>query len=162
MTNETIVADETIVAVFDTEADATAAVKELADAGVPLDGITQHAKNSLTRGVQTTAAPLREPGFWERLFGGEPERAHDTMIYNRSLEGGATVVTVQVEEPYVTKVMTILERHDPIDIDERSAGYVDIDSISQPASSMNGIGCSRRSRYEAIAASGYFHAARQG
>jgi uncharacterized protein (TIGR02271 family) len=71
------------------------------------------------------------------LFGGEPERAHDTTVYNRSLEGGATVVTVQVEEPYVTKVITILERHVPIDIDERSAGYVDIDSINQPGSLVN-------------------------
>jgi uncharacterized protein (TIGR02271 family) len=135
--NETIIANETIVAVFDTEADATAAVSELANAGVSREAITQHAKNSMTRGVETSAAPVREPGFWERLFGGEPDRAHDTTVYNRSLENGATVVTVQVEEPYVTKVMTILERHDPIDIDERGAGYVDIAPISQPGGSKN-------------------------
>ena len=79
----------------------------------------------------TTPAPRREPGFWEKLFGGEPERPHDAAVYNRSLESGATVVTVQTEEQYLSKVMDILERHDPVDIDERGAGYVDIDSVSQ-------------------------------
>jgi uncharacterized protein (TIGR02271 family) len=123
--------NENIVAVFDTEADAIAAVSELANAGVPRDAITQHAKNSMMRGVETTAAPLREQGFWERLFGGEPERQHDTTVYNRSLESGSTIVTVQTEEQYLSKVMDILERHNPVDIDERGAGYVDIDAVSQ-------------------------------
>ena len=123
--------NETIVAVFDTPAHAAAAVNDLENAGVPPSAIHQHAQGGITSGSVTTPAPRREPGFWEKLFGGEPERPHDTAVYNRSLESGATVVTVQTEEQYLSKVMDILERHDPVDIDERGAGYVDIDAVTQ-------------------------------
>ena len=129
--------NETIVAVFDSEANAAAAARELANAGVPLDAITQHARDRVTRGSDTTPAPKREPGFWERLFGGEPERAHDTSVYDRSLEGGSTVVTIQAEEQDLTMIMDILERHAPIDIDERGAGYVDIDAVKQHPPAMS-------------------------
>jgi uncharacterized protein (TIGR02271 family) len=122
--------NETIVAVFDTPAHAAAAVNDLENAGVPSSAISQHAQGGITSGSVTTPAPRREPGFWEKLFGGEPERQHDTAVYNRSLESGATVVTVQTEEHYLSKVMDILERHNPVDIDERGAGYVDIGAVT--------------------------------
>ncbi|MGI4798196.1 MAG: hypothetical protein ACRYG8_29965, partial [Janthinobacterium lividum] len=64
---------ETIVAVFDTAAHASAAVQELVSAGVPSDAITQHAGGATT-GSSTTAAPAPEKGFWASLFGGEPEQ----------------------------------------------------------------------------------------
>lgn len=114
--------NETIVAVFDTKAHAAAAVQDLENAGVPSSVITQHAKNAITGGVATTTV-ARAPGFWASLFGGEPEHAHDTTVYDRSLEDGSTVVTVKPPEQYLTKVMDILERHNPIDIDERAARY---------------------------------------
>ena len=124
--------NETIVAVFDREADAAAAVAELHKAGVPPNAITQHAQNSMTRGSETSVVPPREPSFWERWFGGgEPYGyKHDTTVYNRSLANGSTVITVQTEEQYLTKVMDILERHDPVDIDERGAGYHDVDPVT--------------------------------
>lgn len=53
--------DDTIVAVFDTQAHASAAVRDLENAGVPASAITQHAKGGMT----TTAAPVREEGFWQ-------------------------------------------------------------------------------------------------
>jgi len=117
--------NETIVAVYDTKAHAAAAVQDLETAGVPSSAITQHAKNATTTGLAptTAAAPARAPGFWASLFGGEPERAHDTTVYDRSLEEGSTVVTVKAPEQYLTKVLDILERHNPIDIDERAASY---------------------------------------
>ncbi|HEX4211448.1 MAG TPA: YsnF/AvaK domain-containing protein [Candidatus Binataceae bacterium] len=122
--------NEIIVAVFDREADAAAAVAELHNAGVPPNAVTQHVRNSMTRASETSAVPPREPSFWERWFGGEPEHKRDTAVYNRSLEDGSTIVTVHAEEQYLNKVMDILQRHDPVDIDERGAGYVDIGAVT--------------------------------
>ena len=65
----------------------------------------------------------REPGFWASLFGGEPEYEHDTTVYDRSLQGGSTVVTVKASEQHLSQIMEILERHGPIDIDERTSSY---------------------------------------
>ena len=71
----------------------------------------------------STAAPVREEGFWASLFGAEPEYPHDSAVYDRSLKDGSTVVTVKAPEQYLTQVMDILERHNPVDIDERAATY---------------------------------------
>ena len=115
--------NQTIVAVYDTASQAAAAVRDLDNAGVPSDGIAQHAANRTTSEVAMPAGPDRKPGFWASLFGGEPEREYDTTVYDRSLESGSTVVTVQVSEQELSKVTEILERHSPIDIDERAASY---------------------------------------
>jgi uncharacterized protein (TIGR02271 family) len=56
-------------------------------------------------------------------LGGEPEYEHDTTVYNRSLESGSTVVSVRVSELHVAQATEILERHHPIDIDERATSY---------------------------------------
>jgi uncharacterized protein (TIGR02271 family) len=115
--------DETIVAVYDTSEHASRAVKDLEAVGVPPGAINQHGSDGLATGASTTEVPVREKGFWATLFGGEPEYDHDTSVYDRSLEGGSTVVTVRASAQYLAQVMDILERHNPIDIDERAASY---------------------------------------
>lgn len=123
--------NETIVAVYDTKAHAAAAVQDLENAGVPSSAITQHAENGMTTDLAPTMGrPARAPGFWASLFGGEPERAHDITVYDQSLEQGSTVVTVKAPEQYLMKVMDILDRHDPIDIDERAARY-DVNQMTE-------------------------------
>ncbi len=116
--------DETIVAVFDTAEHATAAVTDLKSAGIPDANITQHAGAS-TSGATTGVAGEhgQEPGFWASLFGAEPEHGHDTAVYDRSMQGGSTVVTVRGSGSHLDQVLDILERHNPIDIDERAATY---------------------------------------
>jgi uncharacterized protein (TIGR02271 family) len=117
--------DETIVAVYDAAEHAALAVRDLEAAGVPSTAITQHAKAGATTGSSmiTTAAPARETGFWTSIFGSGPEQGHDTSVYDRSVEAGSTVVTVKAPEQHLTQVTDILERHNPIDIDERAAAY---------------------------------------
>jgi uncharacterized protein (TIGR02271 family) len=110
--------DDTIVAVYDSTEHAALAVRDLEAAGVPSGAITQH-----TKGVTTGAAPVREEGFWASLFGSGPAHDHETSIYDRSLEAGSTVVTVKAPEQHLPQVMDILERHNPVDIDERAATY---------------------------------------
>jgi uncharacterized protein (TIGR02271 family) len=111
--------EQTIVAVYDTAAHADAAIRDLEAAQVPSNAISRHAQDA-TAGATIATAPHREPGFWASLFGGE---SSDSAVYDRSVESGSTVVTVKVPEQHVTRVSDILERHDPIDVDERAASY---------------------------------------
>ncbi len=111
---------ETIVAVYDTAAHADLAVADLKAANVPADAISVHASEQAGATADAAAAP-REKGFWSNLFGGEP--AHDTSVYERSVQSGSTVVTVRAPEEHVASVSRILETHDPIDIDARAAAY---------------------------------------
>jgi uncharacterized protein (TIGR02271 family) len=111
--------EQTIAAVYDTAAHADAAVRDLKAANVPSAAISIHAQGAGSD-TTTTAAPAHEPGFWASLFGGE---SSDTTAYARSVESGSTVVTVKAPEQYLAQVGEILERHDPIDFDERAASY---------------------------------------
>jgi uncharacterized protein (TIGR02271 family) len=112
--------EQTIVAVYDKLIDADAAVRDLEAANVPSQAISRHEGRTET--TTTTSAPVREEGFWARLFGSEP--GHDTSIYDRSIDSGSSVVTVRVASEHVDRVSSILETHHPIDLDERSAHYL--------------------------------------
>lgn len=111
--------EETIVAMYDTAAHAEAAIRDLKAADVPSNAISSHAQGATAVGT-TSAAPTREPGFWASLFGGE---STDSAVYDRSVASGSTVVTVKVPEQHKSRVVEILERHSPIDFDERAASY---------------------------------------
>jgi uncharacterized protein (TIGR02271 family) len=112
--------EETIVAVYDTQAHADAAVRDLEAARVPSNAITRHDGTTAVSGSSASGAdPVDRRGFWSSLFGGEPD--YDTAVYDRSLESGSSVVTVRVPDQLVDRVTEILERHHPIDIDERAA-----------------------------------------
>jgi uncharacterized protein (TIGR02271 family) len=112
--------DETIVAVYDTAAHADAAVRDLESINVPSDAITRHSGGPTT-GNPGSAEPVREKGFWSSLFGGDP--GADEEVYDRSMATGSSVVMVKVPDQHVQRVTDVLERHNPIDIDERAAGY---------------------------------------
>ena len=103
--------DETIVAVFDTAAHAQAAMADLLTAHVPESAIATHTGTDAGRGSS----------FWSNLFGGEP--GHDTALYERSLTAGSSIVTVRTPQDKIAGVMEVLERHHPIDIDERASSY---------------------------------------
>jgi uncharacterized protein (TIGR02271 family) len=112
--------EEIIVAVYDTEAHAAAAVRDLEAAHVPPEAISRHAgTGSMSGSAGSGANAAGGQGFWSSLFGGEPD--HDTAVYDRSLESGSSVVTVRVPDEHVDGVTRILERHQPIDIDERAS-----------------------------------------
>jgi uncharacterized protein (TIGR02271 family) len=109
---------ETLVAVYDSAAHADAAVSDLKAASVPANAISQHANTSTTSG---TAAAEHKEGFWASLFGGSSD--HDTTVYDRSMQSGSTLVSVKVPAAEYDRVSAILEKHNPIDLDERAAQY---------------------------------------
>ena len=129
-TRSTLMNDETIVAVFNTAAQADAAAADLKAAHVPDSAISRHADdgNYETTGTATsgtTAAPSRQQGFWASLFGGA---SSDEPVYDRSLASGGTVLVVKTPMDDADAVVAILERHNPIDLDERVEG----DGLSTP------------------------------
>ena len=112
---------ETIVAIYDTAAHAQAAVRDLEKVNIPASDISQHAKEGSLTGTSRSTTPVHEKGFWASLFGGEPD--HDTSVYGQSIESGATVVTVKVAADHYDEAAAILEKHDPVDLDERTQQY---------------------------------------
>ena len=118
--------EETVVAVYDTPAAADAAVADLRTAKVPESAISRHSgpATGTGAGVTATTQPAQEKGFWSNLFGGESGHERDAAVYDRSMQSGSSVVVVKsTPEHDVEAVIAILERHSPIDIDERAAGY---------------------------------------
>ena len=125
--------DETIVAVYDTPAHAELAVQDLLAAKVPQSAISRHtAEGSYSAGAPsvTTRRPEDQAGsgFWSSLFGGASD---DHPVYDSTLQSGGTVVTVStIPEHDYESVMSILESHKPVDIDERMASYAGTSSTS--------------------------------
>src|ERR1700722_10001893 len=109
--------NHTVVAGYEIAAQAATAVSDLQTAHILPDAISQHTKT--LKASSTAHAAPREQGFWASLFGSE----HDTSVYDRSVEQGASVLTVRVPDDGVDRVTSILESHNPIDLDECAAQY---------------------------------------
>src|SRR5215470_6812108 len=69
---------QTIVAAFDTAAHAQAAVEALKAGGFHADDISAFDRNRVG---------LREPGLWQRMFGGGLAQ-HEADVYSQSLQQG--------------------------------------------------------------------------
>ncbi|MFC0337676.1 hypothetical protein SAMN05421848_1533 [Kushneria avicenniae] len=109
--------EQLVVAVYDTEANADAAMQDLRDAGIPEEAINRHAQTHHDSATAHEAHDKKEkPSIWQRIFGKHDE---DTSAYDRNLERGATVIAVRAPSAELDNIESILERHDPIDIDEQ-------------------------------------------
>ena len=113
---------ETIAAVYKTQTQAESAVQELLAAGVPGASIDRHMQGGSYRGGSSSleTRPVESKGFWSSLFGGETH--DDTSVYDENLTSGGSVVTVRaVSDADYDHVAAILERHDPVDVDDHMA-----------------------------------------
>jgi uncharacterized protein (TIGR02271 family) len=121
---------EHIVAVFETEADATAATRSLESLGIPASAIRQYAGSELgeTRNppVEQTTTTHSGGGFWSWLFGdettSETTQSYGDDIYDRRIAAGNVVISVWVEDAMIDQTIDALDAHDPLDIDEHTAG----------------------------------------
>ncbi len=112
--------NETIVAVYETSARAEETVQDLLNARVPSTAISRHTADGSYAGGATEPTSRARAGLdlWSGMFGGSA--GDDRAVYDRALEGGGAVVSVtSIPEHNYEPVRAILERHDPIDIDER-------------------------------------------
>ena len=101
---------QTVVAAFDTAAHANAAVDALKAEGFHADDISVFDKNRVG---------LRQPGLWERMFGGGLAQ-YEADVYTQSLERGGNVVAVRVPDDEVAHATGILDIHRPIDVHDRA------------------------------------------
>jgi uncharacterized protein (TIGR02271 family) len=116
-------ASETIVAVFDTAANADAAVRDLENAGVPSSSIKRYAKGDTPAPVTAASSAGQKQGFWAWLLGKEDTSSYDRTLYDRTIESGGTVVTVIVDQNEADRVVSVLDAHSPANLEERASQY---------------------------------------
>ena len=121
-------ASETVVAVFPSLRHAEAAISDLVAAGVPSASIKHYARDEAQTGGAAPQSDGVEPqhrgGFWAWLTGEESTTATDHhAAYDRSIEQGRIVVTVVSDSSNVEQVYSVLERHDPLDLDDQHGGH---------------------------------------
>ena len=118
---------EIVVAIYETDEDAEHAVADMLAAHVPPSAIHRHTRADSPAVGAAAAPPGSEeqgPGFWSRLFGGH---SSDHAVYDHALHNGGNVVTVSsVPGHDMAPVMAILERHNPVDVDERAVSFTGI------------------------------------
>ena len=108
---------EKVVAVYDTEQNANAALTSLLSAGYRTGDISVIRDEG-----EAEKAGLHEPGLWKRLFGRDLE--HDeAAVLGRSFKEGSAIVVVRVLESEAPKVMSLLDRHKPVDVLDRARTY---------------------------------------
>lgn len=135
--------EHTIVALYDSLDHANAAQRDLIAAGIPQDRITLTAE---ARSDETGTA-TESGGFMatlRSLF--VPDT--DVNAYAEGVRHGGKLITARVGESDVDRTIDILERHDPIDIDQRyeSAHRADYTAeVSTPAAGLTANTQARRS-----------------
>ena len=126
---------EHIIAVFETEANASSAVRSLKIAGIAPGAIRQYSGNLSNRsGAITETQEPESGGFWAWLFGDEPVSdttrsayASDMDMYDRRLRAGNCIVSVMVDKSMIQDAIEVLNRYNPLNIDEHTDehGYAD-------------------------------------
>jgi uncharacterized protein (TIGR02271 family) len=121
---------EHIVAVFETEEAAAAAVQSLESVGIPASSIRQYsgkeASGRTGEPMEHTSTHTSGGGFWAWLFGEEStsettRSTYNHEAYDRQIAAGNVVLSVTVhDDAKIHQAITALEGHHPVDIDERS------------------------------------------
>lgn len=124
--------ENTVVGVYDSYAQANAAVNELLSAGFSRDAVQLRpdTQSATQEGVGTT---VREEGtsigssmanFFRAMFGMDEQQREDRDIYAEAVRRGSQVVTVDAPSDEMRdRAIEIMNHHDPIDIDERAAHW---------------------------------------
>ncbi|WP_035485524.1 YsnF/AvaK domain-containing protein [Geminicoccus roseus] len=109
----------TITALYDTRGAAEAAQDGLISIGV-------QARDISVRGADSTAAgagpEVEDKGFWASL-GDLFMPDEDRSTYSEGLRRGGYLLTATVQEDLGAEVEEVLERSDPVDLDERSESW---------------------------------------
>jgi hypothetical protein len=116
---------EHIVAVFESDASVDAA-RALEGIGIPASAIrryqdSQRDESGVGTSKDATSTTHSSGGFWAWLFGEEHYPHQDEDIYERLAQAGDTVLDVLVDDDSrIHQAVTILEAHEPAQIDERT------------------------------------------
>lgn len=127
------VTTNTIVGVFDDAATAQRAADELRQRGIDSGNIhvtssSEYASDAARGGSGLSGDYPQESsgggitGFFKRLFGSHRDVSHQHH-YSEAVRRGGTVVAVRAADHEQDTVTEVMERYDPIDIDERVEGW---------------------------------------
>src|SRR3954470_14104264 len=124
---------EHIVAVFDSEGAAEAAVRDLEQAGISTSAIRSYRSTATSAGNENSGAispatgNSSSGGFWSWLLGEEPgaettrSQSRDDHAYEQHARAGKTVLSVMVEdETRIHQAITLLTSHHPIEMEEQT------------------------------------------
>ena len=141
---------EHIVAVFNSESVADAAARDLEQAGIPAPAIRRYSPAASDRyaGSSTSSGG----GFWAWLLGEEPATGttrslyRDEEFYKRRAQAGESVLSVRVDDDSrIHEVVSVLEAHHPIEIEESTEETGAASGIAVPAEGVRGVGDADRS-----------------
>ena len=123
---------EHIVAIFDTEAAAEAAARDLEAAGIPASAVRRYRPNAedgmAADGAASSTTSSSTGGFWAWLLGEEPSTQTRYSYYPRDEEryvqgaraGNAVLSVVLQDDSTIHRAVTILEQHHPLEMDEET------------------------------------------
>jgi len=124
--------DNTVVGVYDSYAQAQNAMNELLSAGFSRSDVQLNPDSDRTTATpgNTTSAETHEShggsgigNFFRSLFGMDDEAEHRD-VYSEAVRRGSCVLTVNASsEEQRDRAADIMNRYDPIDIDERSSTW---------------------------------------
>ena len=137
----------TVAAVFDNYGEAQHAFDDLVACGFDREQVhlTQRDEASAAGTTETESRTGEEErsesgigSFFRRLFGSEDE-VNDAELYSEAVRRGSYVLTVEVpDDNLVDQATDVLDRHHPVDIEERasqwkSGGWASQESMRQTA-----------------------------
>ena len=122
---------EHIVAIFDTDGAADAAARDLEAAGIPASEIRRYRPSSedgmtADEAARSATSGSTSGGFWAWLMGDEPSTDTSYSYYPRDAEryvqsaraGNAVLSVVLQDVSQIHQVVTILDTHHPLEMDE--------------------------------------------
>jgi uncharacterized protein (TIGR02271 family) len=120
-----------VVAVFRTNSDAQAAADELMSNGFATDDIYISSYNAGQTGSASVPAEIHTQhtshheggikGWFKSLFGEDEERDEDRQNYQEALDRGGVLLSVAVDPEEEDQVVSILEKHNPMDVSNSAA-----------------------------------------
>src|SRR6185437_10587261 len=123
---------EHIVAVFNSEGAAEAAVRDLEQAGISTSAIRRYRSTATSAGTENSGgvSPTGHSstgGFWAWLLGEEPgaettrSLSLDEQAYEQHAHAGKAVVSVMVEDDAkIHEAVTLVTAHHPIEMEEQT------------------------------------------
>lgn len=122
--------EHTVIAVFDSYAQAESTMNELLDAGFSRSDVQLNPEGDRTGAMGSAGAAGDHQshgsgigGFFRSLFGMDASEPHGD-IYSEAVRRGSCVVTVDAgSDEQRDRAIEVMNRHDPVDIDERSSHW---------------------------------------
>jgi uncharacterized protein (TIGR02271 family) len=114
--------ERTVTALYDTRGAAESARDELVALGVPSGDVTIRGTEGGGPSATSTSAATEDKGFWgglADLFAPDEDR----HAYAEGVRRGGHLLTARVPDGLEDQAVDALERHDPVDLDQRAESW---------------------------------------